>query len=346
MPSRDHARGTYIIDRTLPSVGRLKVASGTTSIPTYRRILAMIDALKAAGRLDLLRAMKDRVVTPLEVWDAYRLSDLDRLPSAETIRLLWGDVGALDAWRTGFKASDKHLESIGTSFAALEKIAAVGANVGDLPDLIIRYRKQCDAKGFARSFNLARSHVQAFLRDTLGRSHRLYRKIGDVKPLPVDRAEGHPMTVAELDMIIAKLPPKSAAAAHDMAMTGMGPKEYWGRWSDEGDRVKIHGTKRKGRLRTVPRIADIGKPQLHPRTFANHLTDLLAGDRTAYDFRRTFAHLMEEAAIPRARRKLYLGHAAGDVTDLYERHEVEAYLKADALTLVGYLAAQRKAKTP
>jgi hypothetical protein len=30
--------------------------------------------------------------------------------------------------------------------------------------------------------------------------------------------------------------------------------------------------------------------------------------------------------VPRTRRKLYLGHGAGDVTGLYELHEVTAHL--------------------
>jgi integrase len=325
----------------MAGVGRLKVASGTTNVQTYKRIVGMVDALKAAGRLDLLRAMKERVVTPLEVWDAYRLHDLDSLPSAETIRLLWGETGALEAWRAALDASAKHKASMVTSFAALQKIGRAEATITDLPELVTRYRKLCESKGHARSFNLARSHVQAFLRDTTGRSHRLYRKIADLKTLPIDRSEGNPLRVKALDDLLAKLPSATARAAEAMAMTGMGPGEYWGRWTVEEDRIRIHGTKRAGRKRLVPKVIEIERPTLHPRTFANHLTALTAGEVTAYDFRRTYAHFMEEAGIPRARRKLYMGHAAGDVTDLYERHEVQTYLIADAAKLRAYLANQR-----
>ena len=35
----------------------------------------------------------------------------------------------------------------------------------------------------------------------------------------------------------------------------------------------------------------------------------------------------------RIRRKIYMGHAVADVTELYERHEVEAYRSADAKRL-------------
>jgi hypothetical protein len=46
---------------------------------------------------------------------------------------------------------------------------------------------------------------------------------------------------------------------------------------------------------------------------------------------------MEEAGIPRTRRRLYLGHGAKDVTDLYEVHDVTAYLAEDAARLGRYL---------
>jgi integrase len=335
-------RGTWAIDRRIPGIGRFSVASGTTSAKTYRLLVGMVDALKAAGRLDILTAMHTRVVAPLEVWDAYRVADLDRLPSAETIKVLFpGELteGALETWRLGLK-DGKHKDAIKTSFAQLKKVAPTTATIGDLPAIVAKYRKLCEKREHGRSFNLTRSHCQAFLRDTVGRSHAIYRKIADLSVLPVDRAEGHPLTVQQLDALLASLKPASAAAAHDMAMTGMGPGEYWGKWEDAGDRVRIRGTKRKGRNRVVPLIAPVGKPQLHPRTFANHL-QAAGGQWEPYDMRRTFAHIMEEAGIPRTRRRSYLGHSAGDVTDLYEKHEVEAYLRADGAKLRAYLASQR-----
>jgi len=47
---------------------------------------------------------------------------------------------------------------------------------------------------------------------------------------------------------------------------------------------------------------------------------------------------LEAASIPRTRRRIYLGHGAGDVTDLYEAHEVAAFLVEDAERLQRYLA--------
>jgi hypothetical protein len=40
---------------------------------------------------------------------------------------------------------------------------------------------------------------------------------------------------------------------------------------------------------------------------------------------------MQDAGIPRIRRKIYLGHKVGhDVSELYEAGEVDRYLKEDA----------------
>ena len=46
--------------------------------------------------------------------------------------------------------------------------------------------------------------------------------------------------------------------------------------------------------------------------------------------RQTFDRWMQDAGIPRVRRKRYLGHGKRDVTDDYEWYEVVAYLREDA----------------
>ena len=46
--------------------------------------------------------------------------------------------------------------------------------------------------------------------------------------------------------------------------------------------------------------------------------------------RKTFDRWMQDAGIPRVRRKRYLGHGKRDVTDDYEWYEVIAYLREDA----------------
>lgn len=49
-----------------------------------------------------------------------------------------------------------------------------------------------------------------------------------------------------------------------------------------------------------------------------------------YDLRRSFAVWMEDSGIPRSRQRLYMGHAVGDVTGLYQTRELLSWLPEDA----------------
>ncbi|HXI14770.1 MAG TPA: hypothetical protein VNM48_00265, partial [Chloroflexota bacterium] len=130
----------------------------------------------------------------------------------------------------------------------------------------------------------------------------------------------------------------------------MGPKEYYvDGFQVLADRVMIGGVKRKGRKRSVPRVrvglfmvaasaSDVGVTR-EKRRFGERLKGL--GLRP-YDLRRTYANMLEAAGIPRTRRMLYMGHGKRDVTDLYEHHEVTAFLGEDAERLERYLAATEK----
>jgi len=345
-PYRDSGRGSFVIDRVVPGVGRIKRASGTTDRATYKRLVSMVDTLKAKGRLDLLEGMRDGLVTPLQLWGAFRRGDLDRLPSAETVAPLWSkdDRGAVDRWLAAWTKSTHHRRATASSFAQLRKLATADACVGDLSALLKRYRVQCERAGFGTSFNNARSHAQAFLRDTVGRSHRLWRDCANLQRLPVTRREGRPLSVAAFDALCDQLTGVGSAHAdivRGMAGTGMGPGEFWGRWEDKGAFLRVHGAKREGRNRLVPKLWPVSRPARHPRTFADTLGCVTGGTTEPYDLRRTFAHWLEEAGVPRTRRKLYIGHGAGDVTDLYERHEVDAFLVRDGELLKAYVAAER-----
>jgi integrase len=56
----------------------------------------------------------------------------------------------------------------------------------------------------------------------------------------------------------------------------------------------------------------------------------IGNDLGIYGLRRGFLACMEDAGIWRSRGKLYAGHSAGDVTDLYERRELDAWLRREA----------------
>jgi hypothetical protein len=122
-----------------------------------------------------------------------------------------------------------------------------------------------------------------------------------------------------------------------MATTGMGAGEYWGRWSAHADRIHIEGTKRAGRVRDVPVVMPLAVPRMHRRTFEDKLRERSARSIMPYDRRRTYANWLEAAGITRTRRRLYMGHGVGDVTSLYELHEVAGFLEADSATLRAFV---------
>ena len=116
----------------------------------------------------------------------------------------------------------------------------------------------------------------------------------------------------------------------------MGPGELWGRWHLLADRVNIAGTKRDGRVRDVPWCPPSGNRRGY-QAFRAALHEASSGSIEPYDLRRTYANWLEAAGIPRTRRRLYLGHGVANVTYLYERHHVAAFLAEDAERLQGVL---------
>ncbi len=89
-------------------------------------------------------------------------------------------------------------------------------------------------------------------------------------------------------------------------MTGMRPSEFWGDWGIEGNLVRVNGTKTENAERVVPLLYPVIKPSLTYRQFNRRLEKLSLPVR-ARTGRKCFARWMNEAGIPRTRRRAYLG---------------------------------------
>lgn len=334
------ARGSYILDRRFRHVGRIRRSSGTTHLATFRRINEMLTTLHGMGRLDLLRAIRDGHLAPLQVWEAYRVGALERLPSAEMLAPLSAALGRFVEHST---AGARHRASLKSSAKHLANAAAAEATIADLPEALRTLRTSLAAH--PRAFNLARSAAQAFARERFGRRSALWLEVTNVPLLEeMGRQRGRAVMPRELAAVAENLEPTIAAMVWTMALTGMGPAEYWerlgGAWRDEGAHIRIRGTKREGRDRSVPRIREPSRPACWEGLFRRLLSEASGGALQPYDLRRTFAHWMELARIPRTRRRLYMGHGKRDVTDLYEFHEVQAFLVDDGATMRSWLAEQ------
>lgn len=330
---RDHGRGTLVLDRRFKGVGRLKVASGTKDARVFGMLNAMLTTLYDKGRIDLLTAIHKRTLLPMECWMRYREGDLERLQTADQAVTL-AIVAA--RWIGRKSASAGHKRNLKAAFAALCAQRA-NATLADLPDLVRLYRVRCEAAGTPRVFNQAKAAARRLLRERVGNRSPLYLDVVGVPALTERRKPGHPQTVRAAMAVRDALGPAHGPIWWAMCLTGMGPGELWGQWEIAPEGIRIAGTKTATRDRVVPRIDFLRRPERDYRRFRIMLA---RHGLQPYDGRRTFAHWMEEAGVPRTRRRQYLGHTLGDVTDRYESHDVRPYLKADAERMRAYLAEQ------
>jgi hypothetical protein len=337
---------SLIIDRWFPAGIRIHRVSGTSDPRTHAAILAMLTMLVKKGRLDLIRAIADGIVHPLDVYDRYRTDKLDQLPSAETMRPLWA---VADEWLAGITATHR-AHSVRYSWAALRKLPQKdGASLADLPALLAVYRKRSRPQMFTN----ARNNVRALLRDIVGTTHPLYLAVRAIKPLERDRKSGRPFTRSTLPLFLATMREvhgaQYEAMARSLALSGMRPEEYWGEWAEvSATVVRVKTAKQRAgkvKYRRVFAVYPIVRPTVARRTFEDKMREVTRA-HVCYDLRRTFMHLMEEAKIPRSRRRYYLGHSAADVSDRYEEHEVEEYLGQDRTRLKRYLAQQKTPNGP
>lgn len=328
---------TLVIDRTFRGVGRIKKATGTTVPALKRKMSKMLTELHDNGRIDILRAIRDNDLTILDVWGAYQRKALHELPVGETIPLL---STALNTWieslRIPVEASKHHVAQLHVTRCYFER-ENPKARVSDLPKVLEALRNSV-GKDHPRSFNLARSGALAFVRQTMKRNHPLYLAVAAVEVRKVEKSKNRKPASVQLMRNIFPNPESDPvdAIAWGMATTGMRNNEYFGKWEVQADRIHVIGTKRAASVRDVPLVRVPAVPSMHRRTFENKLrerTDALK----PYDFRRTFANWLEAAGVPRTRRRMYMGHGASDVTDLYEWHEVEKYLAEDAAKIRAFL---------
>lgn len=331
MHKHPNGRGSWLVDRVFAGVGRIHRATGTTDRATFRQIDAMLTQLYAQGRLDVLRALRDKKLTFLEVYSDSRSKGVAQLPNAV-------DLGAImprwDKWAAG-RAEEHRRVASGWARNVLVAHLPHAAAIRALPDAAREIQVTFASK--PRSANLMRSLILAFLRDAVGRASSLYLEVSSLRRLKEPRKTVPKMTLADVREAATAVGPKLAPIVWALALTGMRPKEMWVTpWKTMPDRVRIEGTKSGGSFRDVPLLGAISKPAVARVTFRKHFKAKLPQWRV-YDLRHAYAGLLEEAGVPRARRFLYMGRGPKDVQDLYEFREVSEYLAADAERILTHI---------
>ena len=199
--------------------------------------------------------------------------------------------------------------------------------VDSLPTVVAAYKERANG---ARAFNLARAAALSFARHTLGRRDEVYKAIrDDVQPRHYRPKETTGVDVKKARGIADAAGPIVGRMWWSVCTTGMRPSEYLsGNWEVQGKRVLIHGTKTGGAERTVPLIHPIVTPGCQYKKFREAL-QAVAPDVTPRTARKSYAAWLEQAGIPRTRRRRYLGHKRQDVTDVYEDFPVETFIEQD-----------------
>lgn len=312
-----------------PGVGLIRVSAGTSDPAIVADLASMLRRLYGVGRLDLLEAIRDRKVKPLEVFSNYRKLDPEWLPTPEGMLPL---AGALD-WAKRRKSAETRqgYRSLLTRFLAA---CPPDAQLGQAPGLLGAYRDAAAPVAFNRLRMALRGYVSA----VTPRNHPLRWQLAAVEPNRERPRHATPFPVRELALLAQRMG-KHGPMVWTLALTGMRRAEYWGPWVVREPAVLVPGVKKRQETRVVPYVGLAEKPGVQYRAFLTALKAAAPG-RILHDLRATAAHLWEEARVPRTRRKQYLGHSAADVTDGYERHEVEAYLREDAGRVRDYLRVE------
>lgn len=331
----NNGRGTLVLDKRYKVIGRIKKSTGTNDPNTFKKLEGMMDTLKDRGRVDLLRSIRDGDLSILQVWEHYRDSKLEKIPSTNSVKTLDPMVYR---WIDTYEVSERTRRVYRNNLRQLLKLGKPDLSVDGLPQLLKRYRTHCQKNGFYRPFNHTRSTVQSFIHSEIGRYSDLWVRVSEIKTLPATpKRKGNPQSVKSIKSLIDQLPPKYGAMVWSLCTTGMGWADYKGKWTMKKDHIFIEGTKNKNRIRKVPRIDTPTRPTTTEQYLRKAIKSTSKKNVQIYDFRRTYSHWMEMSGIPRSRRQVYMGHSSRDILDLYEYHEVRDYLKDDGKRLKEYI---------
>lgn len=305
-----HGRGNLVMDIVVAGI-RLNISSRTRNKKVFRQIVAMLREL--SYRPDIIQTVRDRLISPTHLYQLYRQGQLNRVPTVEVLRPLWE---TMESWIRFAKASDKHRKDRTYQKEALKRIG--GTILRDLPNVLSTYRKECEASGKAAMFNRTKALCQKFAKSELGRRHPVYQDLVDIDRLHEAPRRLPYLTPDDLRQKTGKLEQPYGAMVWSLALTGMNWTEYEGRWEVLPDRIVVHGTKREARYRAIPLVGTVIRPGCRYKAFREHVAEV--GLKPGY-MRKCFSRWSEEAGIPQARIRAYMGHSARDVTERYQDYD-------------------------
>ncbi len=312
-------KGTIEIDRTFPTLGRVRLRTGTHDQRRARQYETMLEQLPLAT----VRLILGKQLDLREVWDLWSAGRQSEIPTADALRPL---ARAMRMWIDAPPEPVSDSET-GNRERTRERLVALDATakLWDLPVLLKTLRLAMRATGAA--FNRHRAACLALVRDLVGARAELHRLCADVPTLEeVPTFARHPCTVAEAQAIRAALGAKWGGIWWALCCHGLGPKEFWDDgWKPVGLGVEVYGQKRPARNRVVPLVAPMPAPVGTKAGFAEALERAELGV-TPYDARRSYARWLEEIGLPGYQRDALMGHGPKSMRELYPWGEITAWL--------------------
>lgn len=318
------------------------MTSGTNNRNIYNGILTMMDDLQERGRLDDLKAIQLKHISPLEAYNKWKDGKLVGIGSVALVKDL---DKAMTEWVENYRCAETTRVGYKFNVRHLVKTAKRKATVADLPDTLRKYRAHCISRDTLRQFNHARVTSLAFARDQYGKNSELWRLISDIDMVDYRKNRmNNPLTVKEVVDLTSQMKPEFAEMVWTMCTTGMGFKEYLDGFTVKSEHIIIHGEKNDNRHNRVVPIIRTPAPRVLQYKRFREVIQVVRKDVTPYDFRRTYAVWLEEAGILKSHRDAYMGHTANRMSDLYLVQDVTKYLKQDAKLMKDYIEKKQKAK--
>lgn len=174
-PHRISEGGSFRIDRRFKGVGRIALASGTRNRRRFQALNAMLTELHEDGRLDLLRALRDRRISFQQVYDARRTGRLPYLASELTLHEnLWQSV---ESWIPTSASAKSSRKRYAVSFRSLQASGVFGddAVVADLRSVTWSELRE-NWPNSPADWNRLRAAVSRFLTMTLGDKYHPFRR--------------------------------------------------------------------------------------------------------------------------------------------------------------------------
>jgi len=306
-PHRDAGQGSFLLDRRLGKLGRYKAASGTRDHEEFAALNGMLTKLKRDRRWDLLGLLVQRVISPLELYDAFYRGTLHQLPTADELRAL---RPAVEQWLPRADLASTTRDEY--ERALLARIPD-GAKAAALPGILRDAADAARTSGKRPAFNRLLMAARSFAAATFGDEHKLTKAVRAIATFDESPRPGNPQEPDQIRTLCQHF--RFAAEVWSLCLTGMRRLEYFPeRWTVGADRIRIDGVKGRGGVplpRVVPLIYRPTAPTVGYSGFYHALVEASGQTLTVHDLRKTWEVWLEEAGVADWRIELYAGHARG-----------------------------------